>query len=146
MNMAIQPYPFNAAAFKSLVEKHWTYHRICHHLNWRMERVGEKLMQFEAAPVYQDVLGGAGDGMRVWSAYSMRLSEFLADPDIDVIEFSYQSYCVECAPTALFGVRGRYKGQEFLLKLHLEPIPNSEPVEVIDTLKNETRAIKERQQ
>jgi hypothetical protein len=28
------------------------------------------------------------------------------------------------------------------MKLHLEPIPESEPVEIIDTIKNEVRAIK----
>lgn len=143
--MTVQLYPFDAPGFKVLVEKHWRYHRPCNHLNWKMDRVGEELMQFEAAPVYQDVLGGAEDGLRVWSAYSMNLSDFFAEPEIDVTEFGYRSYCIECAPTPLVVVQGRFNGQAFLLKLHLEPTPDSKPVEIIDTLLNETRAIEEKQ-
>ena len=143
--MATEPYAFDATSFKALVEKHWQYHRTCHHLRWKLERVGEDLMQLEAAPVYQDIFGGSDDGLKVWSAFSMNLSDLFAEPGVDVSEFGFLSYCAECTPVPFFGVRGTFKGRPFLLKLHLEPIPNSVPVEVIDTIKNETRAIKETQ-
>lgn len=141
--MAIPSSTFDVAAFKSLVEKHWKYHAPCQHINWKVERVGIDLMQLEAAPVYQDVLGGASDGMRVWSSYQMNLSELFADEGVQVTEFGFMTYCIECTPIPFVGVNGTYKDQRFLLKLYLEPIPNSEPVEVIDTINNETRAIKE---
>ena len=101
-------------------------------------------MQFEAAPVFQEVLGGDQDGLRVWSAYSMRLSDLFSEPGIEITEFGFRTYCVECNKTHFVGVRGKYKGQPFVLMIHLEPIPGSQTVEVIDSIMNETRAIKEK--
>lgn len=139
------PYRFDITGLQTLVEKHWTYHAPCHHLNWKVERVGEDLMQLDAAPVYQDILGGSQDGLKVWSGFSMHLSKLFAEPDVEVTEHGFMTYCIECTPTPFFGVNGKYKGRGFLLKLYLEPIPASETVEIIDTLKNETRSIIGRQ-
>jgi len=136
---------FDVIGFKTIVEKHWNYHRpSCRHRLWT-ERVESDVMQFEVAPVFQEVLGGGEDGMRVWTAYSMHLSALFSEPGLDVTELGFRTYCIECTPTPFFGVRGKYKGRPFVLMIHLEPIPDSETVEIIDSIKNETRAIKERQ-
>ncbi len=135
---------FDVVGFKTIVEKHWNYHRPCRHRLWKTERLEDGVTQLEAAPVYQEVVGGSEDGMRVWSAYSMHLSELFAEPGLDVTEFGYRSFCVECTTVPFCGVRGEYKGRAFVLLLHLEPIPDSESVEVIDTLGDEVRAIKEK--
>ena len=135
---------FDVVGFKTAVEKHWNYHRPCRHRLWSSGLVGDG-MQFEVAPVFQEVLGGDQDGLRVWSAFSMNLSEFFSEPGLEVIEFGFRSYCAECTPTPFFGIRGKYKGKPFVLMIHLEPIPGSQTVEVIDTLGDEVRAIKERQ-
>jgi hypothetical protein len=42
-------------------------------------------------------------------------------------------------------IRGSYFGESVRLKLHLEPKPDTKPVEIIDVLKNEVRDIKEKQ-
>ena len=134
---------FDVVGFKTAVEKHWNYHRPCRHRLWSSGRVGD-VIQLEVAPVFQEVLGGDQDGLRVWSAYSMRLSELFSEPGLEVTEFGYRSFCVECTPTPFFGIRGEYKGHPFVLMIHLEPIPDSQTVEVIDSIKNGTRAIKEK--
>ena len=136
---------FDVVGFKTAVEKHWNYHRPCRHRLWS-ERVENDVIQLEVAPVFQEVLGGEQDGLRVWTAYSMRLSDMFSEPGLEVTEFGFRTYCVECTPIPMFCVRGKYKGQPFVLMIHLEPIPQSETVEVIDTLGDEVRAIKERQQ
>lgn len=143
--MDIPPLTFDIEGFKALVEKHWNYHAPCQHLKWKVDRTGIDSVQVEAAPIFQDILGGAEDGKRVWSAFQVDLSKLLAEPGIEVEEFGFVSYCVECTAVPFVGVRGKFMNTGFLLKLYLEPIPNSEPVEIIDTLKKETRAIKEKQ-
>jgi len=135
---------FDVVGFKTAVEKHWNYHGPCRHRLWSSGRIGD-VMQFEAAPVFQEILGGDQDGLRVWTAFSMNASNWFSEPGIEVTEFGFRSYCVECTPTPFFGVRGKYKGHPFVLMIHMEPIPQSKTVEVIDTLGDEVRAIKERQ-
>lgn len=134
---------FDEVGFRTIVEKHWKYHRPCLHRLWSTEQVQDDVMQFEVAPVFQEVGGGSDDGMRVWSAFSMHLSDFFAEPGIEVEEFGLRSYCIECTPVPFFGVRGKYKGRPFHLILNLEPIADSKPVEIIDTNNNVVRAIKE---
>ena len=136
---------FDVVGFKTAVEKHWNYHRAsCRHRLWSSGWV-EDVIQFEVAPVFQEILGGDQDGLRVWTAFSMNLSDLFSEPGLEVTEFGFRTYCIECTPTPFFGVRGKYKGRPFVLMIHLEPIPDSETVEIIDSIKNETRAIKERQ-
>lgn len=134
---------FDVVGFKTIVERHWNYHRpSCRHRLWS-ERVENDVMQLEVAPIYQEVLGGEQDGLRVWTAYSMRLSDLFSEPGLEVTEVGFRTYCLECNQTPFVGVRGKYKGHPFVLMIHLEPIPESQTVEIIDTIKNETRAIKE---
>jgi len=115
---------FDVVGFKTAVEKHWNYHGPCRHRLWSSGRIGD-VMQFEAAPVFQEILGGDQDGLRVWTAFSMNASNWFSEPGL--------------------GVRGKYKGRPCVLMILLEPIPDSETGEIIDSIKNETRSIKERQ-
>ena len=102
-------------------------------------------MQFEVAPIFQEILGGDQDGMQVWSGYEMNLTDFFAVPGIEVTEIGFKSLCVECALNPFIGIRGEYKNGPFILTIYLQPIADTEPVEIIDTIKNQTRAIKGRQ-
>jgi hypothetical protein len=102
-------------------------------------------MRFSVAPVFQEILGGDQDGMKVWSAYEMNLSDLFAEPGIEITEVGFRTVCIECSPTPFVGVRGNYKGQPFVLMIHLQPIADTEPVEIIDTINNQTRAMKEKQ-
>ncbi len=136
---------FDEVGFKTVVEKHWNYHRPCRHRQWSTTQLEGGITQLSSAPVLQEVLGGSEDGMRVWSAFSMHLSDLFSEPGIEVTEVGFRSFCIECTPTPFVGIRGKYKGRPFVLMIHLEPIPDTEPVEIIDTINNETRAIKGRQ-
>lgn len=130
--------------FKQAVERHWQHHAMCQHLLWKVEQ-GIDCDQIEIAPVFQEVVGGEQDGMTVWSGFRFDFSSFLAERGVLVDGLLASSYCQGCSETPHMLIKGSYFGESFLLKLHLEPIPNSEPVEIIDTLKKETRAIKEKQ-
>ena len=136
---------FDVAGFKQAVERRWEHHGNCHHLLWSINERDDGTWQIEVAPVYQEVLGSKDDGMKVWTGFEFDLSGFFGEPGVFALGFGAVSYCVDCNATPIIAVRGRFQGVPFVMKLHLEPIPESEPVEIIDTIKNETRAIKGRQ-
>ena len=130
--------------FKQAVERHWQHHAMCQHLLWKVEQ-GNDGEQIEVAPVFQEVVGGEQDGMTVWSGFRFDFSSFLAERGVLVDGLLASSYCQGCSDTPYLLVSGSYFGRAFSLRLHLEPIPGTAPVEIIDTLKNETRAITEKQ-
>ena len=134
---------FDIAAFEQAVERHWKHHATCHQLFWSVHERDDGISQIEVAPIYQEVFGNKDDGMKVWTGFEFDLGGFLAEPGVDVEEFGALSYCAECSPTPFIGFRGTYRGPAFVMKLHLEPIPDTEPREVLDTLKREVRAIEE---
>jgi hypothetical protein len=128
--------------FKQAVERHWRHHAPCGHLNWLVKESDDSL-QIEVAPVFQEVVGGGQDGSHVWAGFRFDLSRFLAERGILVESLIAASFCTECNETPYIGIRGTYFSQPFALRIHLEPIPGSAPVEVIDMLTGQVRAIEE---
>ena len=135
---------FDITEFKGAAERHWHHHAPCNHLLWRVTE-GEGDWRIEVAPVYQEVVGGEQDGQRVWSGFAFDVSGFLAERGVLVQSVVASSYCVECSETPYVGIKGTYLGKPFELRLHLEPIPGTPPVEVIDTIKMQVRDIRENQ-
>lgn len=135
---------FGITEFKQVVERHWHHHAPCHHLLWRVTE-SDKGEQIEVSPVYQEVVGGEQDGQRVWSGFGFDVSGFVAERGVLVQSVVASSYCVECSQTPYVGIKGMYLGKPFGLRLHLEPIPDTPPVEVIDTIKMQLRDIRENQ-
>jgi hypothetical protein len=135
---------FDIAEFKQAVERHWRYHAPCETLLWNVQEADDG-WQIEVAPAFQEVVGGEQDGMKVWAGFRFDVSAFLAERGVLVETVLAASYCVECAETPHFLITGSYFGESFRLKLHLEPIPNSEPMEIIDMLKHRVRNITEKQ-
>ena len=136
---------FDIAGLRQAVENHWQHHGNCHHLNWLVVERDDDVWQIEVAPIFQEVFGGEDDGKNVWIGFELDLSGLFAEPGVFALEFGAVSYCIDCNATPIIGVRGRYQGVPFVMKLHLEPIPDSDPVEIIDTIKNEVRAIEREQ-
>ena len=136
---------FDVEGLRNVVERHWKYHRVCRHRLWSIELVENGVTKLEAAPVFQEVLGGVNDGKRVWTAFEMNLSELSSEPGLEITEFGFRSFCIECTQLPFVGIRGTFQELPFTLILHLEPIPNSEPVEVIDSINHEVRAIQKDQ-
>jgi len=135
---------FEVSDFKQAVERHWRYHAPCETLLWNVREADDEC-QIEVAPVFQEVVGGDLDGSKVWAGFRFDVSAFLAERGVSVENLLASSYCIECSETPYIIVRGTYFGRAFSLRLHLEPIPNSEPVEIIDTIKHQVRDIKEKQ-
>lgn len=132
---------FDIASFRQAVERHWRHHALSRSLLYVHETgEGERI---EVAPVFQEVVGGEQDGMKVWSGFRFDLSGFLAERGVRAESILASSYCVGCAETPYVDLRGTYFGKAFSLRLHLEPIPGTTPVEIIDTLKQHVRDIKE---
>ncbi len=138
------PHTFEISDFKQAVERHWRYHAPSRTLQWKVTDT-EDGWQIEVAPTFQEIVGGEQDGMKVWARFQFDVSAFLAERGVLVESVLAASYCVECAETPHFIIRGTYLGESFRLKLHLEPIPNTEPMEVIDTIRQQLRDIKEKQ-
>ena len=134
---------FEVSDFKQAVERRWLYHAPCETLLWNVQQADDGL-QIEVAPVFQEVVGGDQDGSKLWSGFGFDVSALMAERGILVEGVLAASYCTECAETPYIGIKGSYFGKPFRLKLHLEPIPNTEPLEVIDVLNNETRGITEK--
>lgn len=135
---------FDIDGFKHAVERHWRHHAPCNHLLWQVND-GDDGWQIEVAPVYQEVVGGDQDGQRVWSGFDLDVSDLLAERGMLAACVHAASFCTQCAETPHVGVRGTYLGRPFNLRIHLEPVPGTLPVEVIDTIKMQVRDIKEKQ-
>ncbi len=129
--------------FKRAVSRHWKHHAPCQHLNWLVKEGDEGLL-IEVAPPFQEVVGGDQDGSKVWAGFRFDLSAFLAEWGLLVENVVAASYCVECTDTPYIGIKGTYYAKAFDLRIRLEPIPDSAPVEIIDILKHQVRAIEEK--
>jgi len=131
---------FDIASFKGAVERHWRHHAPCNHLLWNVKGGGDG-WEIEVAPVFQEVVGSKDDGMRVWSGFRFDLSSFLAERGVLVENVLAASYCTECNEMPYIGITGTYYAKAFDLRIHLEPVPGSAPVEALDTLTGQVRAI-----
>ena len=91
--------------------------------------------QIDVAPVLQEIFGGPEDGKRVWAAFEFHLSGLSTEPGIEFHEYGAASR------SPFVGISGEYFGQQFVLRIHQEPIADSEIVEVVDTVRNEVRTV-----
>jgi hypothetical protein len=131
----------NEAAFQEAVRRHWDYHAPCEQVFWRSEVQGDGTLKIDLAPVYQEVFGGEDDGKRVWAGFELDLLGLCKELGIIVKDCGAMSRCEEYNPTPFVGVNGEYFGQPFRLRIHLEPMQDSEIREVKDTLRLELRAV-----
>lgn len=132
---------FDIETFRRVVQSHWSYLSNSNISNWAIHKRDDQVWQIGAAPVFQEVYGGTDDGKRVWSAFEFDIAGFLVEPDVEVDECGAMSFQESTDTRPFIGFVGSYKGQPFVFQLNLEPIPDTEPLEIIDTLKNEVRSI-----
>lgn len=128
---SVQQFEFDEVGFRELIAKHWQYHRPCRDRLYRSSKISPDVTQVEFSPIYQEVLGGNADGLRFWSGYSVNLTDFFAEPEVEVSEFGFSSYCSECAMIPFVGIRGTYKQEKFVAMIYLEPSA-VEPIELIN--------------
>ncbi len=132
---------FDEVGFSTIIERHWTYHTQCKHIRWQFQMLDSQTVKIEAAPAFQEVFGGQGDGKKVWVGYEFDLTELSQEPDLEITEIGYRTYCNDCTPVPFVGIRGSYRSKQFALMLYLEPIPDSEIKEIYDAINDEVRDI-----
>ena len=130
---------FDIESFRQKVLSHWKYLSQGNISNWAIHKRDDGVWQIGSAPVFQEVYGGTDDGKRVWSAFEFDILNFLAEPELVVEECGAMSF-EEATNTRPFVVFvGTYKGQPFVFQLNLEPIPSTEPLEILDTIQDVVR-------
>lgn len=135
--------PFDETVFQQVVRRHWNYHAICNQVSWTTDQEDNGRLRFDVSPIFQEVLGGEDDGKRVWTGFEFDLYGFSLEPGIEFRDGGVLSQCIEHADAPLLGITGDYFGQPFVLRIHLEPVAGSEAREIVDTIRNEVRAIEE---
>lgn len=126
--------------FIALIESCWEHHGPCLHLHSKCvfdADTGEWLVT--VAPVFQEVLGGAADGQKVWTGFVFHSDLFCKSDGVSVENFAASSVCSQCSPQPRLMFRGEYQGHRVYLQVLLEPLGDAEVVEVIDTLRCEVR-------
>ncbi len=130
---------FDIESFRSVVLSHWKYLSRSNISNWAIHKRDDNVWQIGAAPVFQECYGGTDDGKRVWSAFEFDIMDFLAEPELVVEECGAMSFEEATNTRPFVGFVGSYKGQPFVFQLNLEPIPNTEPLEIVDTIQDVVR-------
>jgi len=138
-----QDTPKWARRFLKLIYKHWQYHAMCKHINTQAYFDKEHdAWQFKAAPVYQEVLGGEDDGQKVWAGFLFDVGEFGRNKGVYIADHALQSFCGDCNNCPKMMVKGKFEGHSFYLQIYMEPVADTEPVEILDTIKEEIREFK----
>lgn len=135
------PDEFDIESFRRAVLSHWKYLSKGNISNWAIHKRHDNVWQIGAAPVFQEVYGGIEDGKRVWSAFEFDIMDFLAEPELTVTECGAMSFEEATNTRPFVGIVGSYKGQPFVFQLNLEPIPDTEPLEILDTIQDTVRPI-----
>ena len=130
---------FDIESFRQKVLSHWKYLSRSNISNWAIHKRDDKVWQIGAAPVFQECYGGTDDGKRVWSAFEFDILDFLAEPELVVEECGAMSYEEATNTRPFIGFVGSFKGKPFVFQLNLEPIPNTEPLEILDTIQDVVR-------
>ena len=130
---------FDIESFRQKVLSHWKYLSRSNISNCAIHKRDDKVWQIGAAPVFQECYGGTDDGKRVWSAFEFDILDFLAEPELVVEECGAMSYEEATNTRPFIGFVGSFKGQPFVFQLNLEPIPNTEPLEIVDTIQDIVR-------
>jgi len=131
---------FDEGGFREAVERNWKHQSLCQHIHWSAHEMPDDTGWFiETAPVVQEVFGGEGDGTLTWSAFEFHIDTFISEMGIQLEDFGASSLFKKQNTLPFIGFRGTFWGTPFSMVCILEPLPNSEPVEIIDTLKQEVR-------
>lgn len=123
-----------------MIHRNWEYHSPSEKLNTMASYdFTEKIWNIKVAPVFQEVYGGTDDGKQVWSGFVFNLDEFAKENGMWVQNFAVASACRQCSPSPKLLVKGKFKGNCFILQLFLEPVPDSDPVEIVDMISQRVR-------
>jgi len=136
------PDEFDIESFRDVIRSHWVYHGMCNMMNWSVFTRDDLVTQIEIGPPLQTVYSGPDDGKIVWSPFEFDVLGFLGEEGIDDIEkCGVVTFSAQDNHAPFIGIVGSYRGKPFALRIHLEPDPTTEPLEVVDRIRNEVRTI-----
>lgn len=131
--------PFDQDAFQEVVRMQWNYHALSEQVCWSSHLDEEGIWQCEITAVMQEIFAGEEDGKKVWSGFDFHLSGLFHAPGVEVLDFGAASRCNDDAPIPFVGIKGRYFGEPFVLKIGLEPLPDADIREFVDTVRKVVR-------
>jgi hypothetical protein len=138
------PDEFDIEAFRDAIRPHWMYHQPCNTMNWSVNQRPDSITTVEIAPPFQSVFGGAEDGKVVWSPFTFDIFGFLGEEGIDDIEkCGVVTFSAQDDHGPYVEIVGSFRARRFALRIHLEPQPETKPMEIVDRIKNEVRPIEE---
>lgn len=132
---------FDEESFQRTVRNNWVYHSPCEQVHWTSSREEDGTWRIRTAPVFQEIYGGEDDGMRVWAGFEFHIHGFSHEPGVEVLDYGAMSMSADQEPIPFVGIIGRYFGEPFNLRIGLEPLPDSRPQEVVDTVRQVIRPI-----
>jgi hypothetical protein len=140
--MTTSPEPFPEADLRRFIQRHWCHHAPCNsfsvEVTYRPDRADWNIL---IAPAFQEVVGGSEDGKLIWAGFDLDIWSLLDEPEFEVDAMGMASYCVQCSPLPFVGFKGRFKGKPCFLRISLEPIPDSQALELVDTVRNQVRSV-----
>ena len=123
-----------------LIAKYWRHHAPCKSIQFDARYLADSLAwEIEAAPAYQEVLGGEQDGQQVWTGFIFEAGEFSRETGLWLQDFAVASHCAACCPRPKMMMKGKFRGHNVFVTIALEPQEGSEPAELLDTITREVR-------
>ena len=124
------------------VGRSWQHHGLCESIAWWSEKDSFDGEVHFAAPVQQEIRGGAHDGALTWTGFRFDVTTFLKTEGLSIEKLEVASVCHKCCPHPTMEIVGNFENEPFILIVLLEPKRGSDVVEVIDTT-NQTLTKKE---
>ncbi len=136
------PNAFDIESFRGVVGSHWNYLGLCNSMNWSVDKRDDDVWQIGFAPPFQIVYGGAEDGKKVWTPFEFDIIRFLNEPDVEeVIDCGVVTHNLKDDELPFIGIVGKYRGKQFAMRISMEPEPQTEPFEIVDTIQHIVRPI-----
>lgn len=128
--------------FVNVIQRYWKYNSPCSAFNVQpIPDPKSKSWVIRIAPIFQEVYGGDDDGKKVWSGFIFDFGDFAREEGVWIREYAIASYCAEHTNHPQLMIDGKYQGHKFKLSIILEPITETSPVEIIDTIHQKLIAI-----
>lgn len=125
---------------KNLISKHWDHHGPSNSINFSVDYDDEqKRWIFSASPVFQEVFGGEDDGKKIWSPFLFFSGKFMQANHLDILDMAFSSSCPQCSPMPKLMFLAKYYGHPLIIQILSEPAAETDVVEILDTVKRETR-------
>lgn len=126
---------------KKAVERCWKHHGAALSIGWFQTKDLFGTDIHFAYPVYQEIVGGKDDGLKVWTGFRFILGELLKNESLTVKNIEVASHCNHCNPHPMVELVGTFEGNEFDLIVMLEPKLYTEAVEILDIASQSVRLI-----